>query len=123
VKRIAAGLRLPEPYAIPGAETPIPEDALPEQGSGVGTMTPIPERPMAYPVLHVMGYEGGAETAPLLRIATRCRGNVTGVTRPCAMRPVYEAASRRALTTTPKVNTVAANMKTARETERGTPDS
>jgi hypothetical protein len=38
------------------------------------------------------------------------------------MSPVYEEASRRALTTAPKVNTVAANMKTARETERGTPD-
>jgi hypothetical protein len=36
--------------------------------------------------------------------------------------PAYEEASRRALTTAPKVNTVAANMKTARETERGAPD-
>ncbi len=34
----------------------------------------------------------------------------------------YEEASRRALTTAPNVNTVAANMKTARERERGTPD-
>jgi hypothetical protein len=64
VKRIAAGLRLPEPYAIPGAETPIPEDALPEQGSGVGTMTPIPERPMAYPVLHVMVTRGAPKRHP-----------------------------------------------------------
>jgi hypothetical protein len=34
----------------------------------------------------------------------------------------YEEASRRALTTAPEVNAIAANMKTARETERDTPD-
>jgi hypothetical protein len=39
-----------------------------------------------------------------------------------ATQDAYEEASRRALTTAPEVNTVAANMKTARETERGTPD-
>jgi len=34
---------------------PIPLDAGPTARRTIGTRTPIPKRPMAYPVLHLMG--------------------------------------------------------------------